>query len=336
MDIAGLTPILILLIIVALTFDFINGMHDAANSIATIVSTRVLSPRLAVIWAAFFNFAAIFFFGTLVAKTVGSGLIRPELIGDRLIFGALAGAISWNLITWWGGLPSSSSHALIGGLVGAGLAASGMDAVKWNGLTKTIVAIPGSPVLGFFLALFLVLIVSWLFVRLTPFAVDSTFRRLQFLSASMFSLGHGGNDAQKTMGVIAALLISHGHGAGKAFAVPLWVMIACYTAMGLGTLTGGWRIVRTMGTKITRLTPMQGFCAETGGAIALFLATHTGIPVSTTHTITGCIVGVGASRRASAVNWGVAGRIFLAWVITLPAAGLVAAAFYWIGGLFLT
>ena len=335
MDLAAYTPVLIVLIAVALAFDFLNGLHAAANSIATIVSTRVLPARWAVIWAAFFNFIAFLFFGLHVAKTIGSGIVSPDLVSDQLIFGALMGAISWNLITWWAGIPSSSSHAQIGGLVGAGVAKAGLDAILWHGLTKTVLAIVGSPAFGFFLALLLILIVSWIFVRATPFAVDSTFRRMQFVSASLFSLGHGGNDAQKTMGIITALLIAHGHGGGGEFHVPFWVVLTCQAAMGLGTLMGGWRIVHTMGSKITRLSPMQGFCAETGGAITLFLATFTGIPVSTTHTITGCIVGVGASRRASAVRWGVAGRIVIAWVITMPMAGLIAAAFYWLGGTFL-
>jgi PiT family inorganic phosphate transporter len=336
LDIAGYAPVLVVLIVVALAFDFLNGLHDAANSIATIVSTRVLPAKWAVSWAAFFNFIAFLVFGLHVAKTVGSGIVSPDLVSDQLIFGALMGAIAWNLITWWAGIPSSSSHALIGGLVGAGVAKAGLDAVLWHGLTKTVLAIVGSPAFGFLLALLLVLIVSWLFVRATPFAVDSTFRRLQFVSASLFSLGHGGNDAQKTMGIITALLIAHGHGLPSGeFHVPFWVVITCQAAMGLGTLMGGWRIVHTMGSKITRLSPMQGFCAETGGAITLFLATFTGIPVSTTHTITGCIVGVGASRRMSAVRWGVAGRIVIAWVITMPMAGLIAALFYWLGGTFL-
>jgi PiT family inorganic phosphate transporter len=334
LDLAGFTPLLIGLIAVALAFDFLNGLHDAANSIATIVSTRVLPPRWAVGWAAFFNFIAFLFFGLHVAKTIGSGIISPALVSDQLIFGALMGAIAWNVITWWAGIPSSSSHALIGGLVGAGVAKAGTGAILWHGLSKTVLAIVGSPALGFALALVLVLAVSWIFVRATPFAVDSTFRRLQFVSASLFSLGHGGNDAQKTMGIITALLIAHGHGGSGEFHVPFWVVLSCQAAMGLGTLMGGWRIVHTMGSKITKLSPMQGFCAETGGAITLFLATFTGIPVSTTHTITGAIVGVGAARRASAVRWGVAGRIVIAWVITMPMAAVIAALCFELGGLF--
>jgi PiT family inorganic phosphate transporter len=326
--------ILVALIGVALLFDLINGLHDAANSIATVVSTRVLSPRLAVIWAAFFNFIAFLFFGTAVANTIGKGIISPDLVTDAVVFGALMGAISWNLLTWWKGIPSSSSHALVGGIVGAGIAHGGLHAIVWKGLNKTLTAIVLSPGTGFVLALLLVLIVSWLFVRATPSFGDKTFRRLQFVSASLFSLGHGGNDAQKTMGIIAVLLYSHGH-LGGAFHVPFWVVISCQAAMGLGTLVGGWRIVHTMGSRITRLTPMQGFCAETGGAITLFMATHLGVPVSTTHTVSGAIVGVGAAKRVSAVRWGVAREIVIAWILTLPAAGILGAVFYFVGNLFL-
>lgn len=322
------------LIAVALAFDFLNGLHDAANSIATIVSTRVLRPQYAVLWAAFFNFVAFMFFGLHVAQTVGSGIISPQIVDDKVIFGALTGAISWNVITWVLGIPSSSSHALVGGLVGAGLAKTGTSAIVWSGLIKTGSAIVLSPLLGFLLALLLVLAVSWIFVRSTPLAVDTLFRSLQFVSASLYSLGHGGNDAQKTMGVIAVLLYSHGVYDGE-FHVPFWVVISCQAAMGLGTLFGGWRIVHTMGSKITRLTPMQGFCAETGGAITLFLATGLGVPVSTTHTITGAIVGVGAARRASAVRWSVAKDIVIAWIITMPMAGLIAAGAYAAASLFI-
>ena len=325
-------PVLIALIALALAFDFLNGLHDAANSIATIVSTRVLRPRDAVMWAAFFNFIAFLFFGVHVAQTVGVGIVAAEVVDARVIFSALIGAISWNLLTWWAGIPSSSSHALIGGLVGAGLAKAGSVAIVWAGLLKTGAAIVLSPMTGFFLALLLVLTVSWLFVRVTPRTVDGTFRSLQFVSASLYSLGHGGNDAQKTMGIIAVLLFSQGH-LGNQFHVPFWVVITCQAAMGLGTLFGGWRIVKTMGSKITRLTPMQGFCAETGGAITLFGATWLGIPVSTTHTITGSIVGVGAARKVSAVRWNVATNIVMAWVVTLPAAGVVAALCYALCGL---
>jgi PiT family inorganic phosphate transporter len=315
------------LIAVALAFDFLNGLHYAANSIATIVSTRVLRPQYAVFWAAFFNFVAFLFFGLHVAQTVGSGIVSPQIVDDYVIFGALMGAISWNLITWLLGIPSSSSHALVGGLVGAGVAKTGTNAIVWSGLLKTGSAIVLSPALGFALALLLVLAVSWIFVRRTPMAVDRLFRTLQFVSASLYSLGHGGNDAQKTMGVIAVLLYSHGVYEG-GFQVPFWVVLSCQAAMGLGTLFGGWRIVHTMGSKITRLTPMQGFCAETGGAITLFLATGLGIPVSTTHTITGAIVGVGAARRVSAVRWNVAKDIVVAWVVTMPMSACIAATFY--------
>ena len=332
MDLALSLPVLIVLVATALIFDFLNGLHDAANSIATIVSTRVLRPRYAVIWAAFFNFVAFLFFGLHVAQTVGVGIVAADVIDGRVIFGALMGAISWNLITWWAGIPSSSSHALIGGLVGAGATKAGSAAVVWTGLAKTSVAIVLSPLTGFFLALLLVLIVSWLCVRAMPQAVDGTFRYLQFVSASLYSLGHGGNDAQKTMGIIAVLPFSQGH-LGSEFYVPFWVVMTCQAAMGLGTLFGGWRIVHTMGSKITRLTPVQGFCAETGGAMTLFAATWLGIPVSTTHTITGSIVGVGAARKVSAVRWNVASSIVTAWVITLPAAGMIAALFYLLSGL---
>ncbi|MCQ4629943.1 MULTISPECIES: inorganic phosphate transporter [Shinella] len=320
-------PLLVALVGIALLFDFLNGLHDAANSIATIVSTRVLRPQYAVMWAAFFNFIAFLFFGLHVAETLGKGIIDPGIVSPLVIFAALMGAIIWNVVTWIFGIPSSSSHALIGGLVGAGLAKTGFDAVVWSGLIKTASAIFLSPAIGFFLALVLVLIVSWLFVRQTPFAVDRTFRVMQFISASLYSLGHGGNDAQKTMGIIAVLLFSQGY-LGSEFHVPFWVVISCQAAMALGTLMGGWRIVHTMGSKITRLNPMQGFCAETGGAITLFAATWLGIPVSTTHTITGAIIGVGAARRVSAVRWGLAGNIVIAWIVTLPSAAAISALFY--------
>ncbi len=329
MDIGSVGFLLIFLVGVALVFDFLNGLHDAANSIATIVSTRVLPARYAVIWAAFFNFIAFLFFGLHVATTVGKGIISPGVISDAVIFGALGGAITWNVITWLLGIPSSSSHALIGGLLGAGVAKAGLDPVVWSGVAKTVAGIVVSPALGFGLALLLVFIVTWAFVKATPSMADGTFRKLQFVSASLFSLGHGGNDAQKTMGIITVLLYSHGLLQGE-FHVPFWVVITCQAAMALGTLCGGWRIVHTMGSKITRLSPQQGFCAETGGAITLFLATHIGVPVSTTHTITGAIVGVGAARRVSAVRWGVAKNIVWAWVITMPMAGLIGAAFYWL------
>ena len=319
--------LLVCLVGLALVFDFLNGLHDAANSIATVVSTRVLSPHAAVVWAAGFNFIAFLFFGLHVAQTMGTGLISAAVVDWRVVFGALMGAITWNLITWWGAIPSSSSHALIGGLLGAGIAKGGTGAIVWSGVLKTVGAIALSPLIGFLLALMLVLAVSWIFVRSTPFAVDKTFRVLQLGSAALYSLGHGGNDAQKTMGIIAGLLFAEGH-LGSQFYVPLWVVISCQAAMAMGTYLGGWRIVSTMGSKITRLNPMQGFCAELGGAVTLFLATALGVPVSTTHTITGAIVGVGAARRASAVRWNVAGSIVIAWILTLPAAALVGAIFY--------
>ncbi len=321
-------PILIGLIAVALLFDFLNGLHDAANSIATIVSTRVLRPQFAVLWAAFFNFIAFMVFGLHVATTIGTGIIAPGVIDAQVVFGALCGAIIWNIITWALGIPSSSSHALIGGLIGAGVAKAGLSAAVWSGLSKALLAIVLSPLVGFLLALVLVAIVSWAAVRSTPYAVDRAFRILQFASASLYSLGHGGNDAQKTMGIIAVLLYSQGY-LGSEFSVPFWVVLSCQAAMALGTLLGGWRIVRTMGLRITKLTPMQGFCAETGGAATLFMATFLGVPVSTTHTITGAIVGVGAARRMSAVRWNVASSIVYAWVITIPASALVAAAAYY-------
>ncbi|MGV4796539.1 inorganic phosphate transporter [Rhizobium sp. F40D2] len=326
-------PLLAALVAVALFFDFLNGLHDAANSIATIVSTRVLRPQYAVLWAAFFNFIAFLFFGLHVAETLGTGIIDPAIVTPQVIFAALVGAIVWNIVTWVFGIPSSSSHALVGGLVGAGLMKTGFSSIVWSGLLKTASAIVMSPAIGFFLALLLILIVSWIFVRQTPFAVDRTFRVFQFVSASLYSLGHGGNDAQKTMGIIAVLLYSQGYLTG-GFHVPLWVVLSCQGAMALGTLCGGWRIVHTMGSKITRLNPMQGFCAETGGALTLFGATWLGIPVSTTHTITGAIIGVGAARRLSAVRWGLAGNIVIAWIVTLPAAATISALCYWLSDLF--
>jgi inorganic phosphate transporter, PiT family len=326
-------PLLVGLIGVALFFDFLNGLHDAANSIATIVSTRVLRPQYAVFWAAFFNFIAFMFFGLHVAETIGRGIVSADIVTPQVVFAALVGAIAWNIITWLYGIPSSSSHALIGGLVGGAVAKAGSVAIVWSGLLKTVAAIVLSPLTGFVLALVLILTVSWIFVRQTPFAVDNTFRTLQFVSASLYSLGHGGNDAQKTMGIIAVLLYSQGMLGGE-FYVPFWVVITCQAMLALGTLFGGWRIVHTMGSKITRLNPMQGFCAETGGAITLFGATWLGIPVSTTHTITGAIVGVGAARRISAVRWGIAGSIVIAWVITMPSTALIAACCYGIVALF--
>jgi PiT family inorganic phosphate transporter len=325
--------ILVLLIAVALAFDFLNGLHDAANSIATVVSTRVLSPPVAVLWAAFFNFVAFLVFGLHVADTVGKGIVDPHAIDAAVIFSALMGAIVWNVATWLLGIPSSSSHALVGGLLGAGMAKGGFAVVEWGGVGKTVAAILGSPALGLLLALLLVLAVAWSSIRTTPLGVDRRFRKLQLVSAALYSLGHGGNDAQKTMGIIAVLLYADGR-LGPVFHIPLWVVLACQGAMAAGTLAGGWRIVHTLGSKITRLTPAQGFCAETGGAITLFGATLLGIPVSTTHTITGAIVGVGASRRLSAVRWNVASSIVVAWVVTLPAAALIGALAYWAAGLF--
>ena len=320
--------IIVGLVGLSLLFDLLNGLHDAANSIATVVSTRVLSPALAVVWASFFNFVAFLVFGLHVATTLGTGIVDAHIVDAHVIFGALIGAITWNITTWIFGIPSSSSHALIGGMVGAGVAKAGIGAVVWGGLGMTIAAIVLSPLLGFILALLLVLAVTWLSARDVPLIVDRRFRRLQLISASLYSLGHGGNDAQKTMGVIAVLLYSQGLLAGD-FHVPLWVVLSCQASMALGTMVGGWRIVKTMGSRITRLTPVQGFCAETGGAITLFGATFLGIPVSTTHTITGGVIGVGAARRSSAVRWNVASSIVVAWVLTLPATALIGALGYW-------
>lgn len=323
-----------LLILVALIFDFLNGFHDAANSIALMVSTRLLTPQAAVIWATFFNLVAFLFFGLHVANTVGKGIISKEIIDNAVIFGALGGAISWNLITWWFGIPSSSSHALVGGLVGAGVAKAGTGAIVAAGLLKTSLAIILSPLFGLLLALILSVAVLWIYEKSSPYPTERRFNKLQFVSSSLYSLGHGGNDAQKTMGIIAVLLYANGYLHGD-FNVPFWVVISCQIAMGLGTLFGGWRIVRTMGMGITRIRPSGGFCAQTSGAIALFIATSMGIPVSTTHTITGAIVGVGMSRRVSAVRWGLASRIVWAWVLTIPCAGLIAALSYHLGRTFL-
>jgi PiT family inorganic phosphate transporter len=320
-------PVLIGLIAVALAFDFLNGLHDTANSIATLVSTRMLRPRYAVIWAAFFNFIAFLVFGVHVARTVGVGIVSAGVIDAYVIFGALMGAIFWNLITWWAGIPSSSSHALIGGLLGAGLLKAGLSSIVWPGLITTGAFIILSPLFGFLLALLLILAVSWAFVRANPRSVEPTFQWLQFAAASLISLGHGGNDAQKTMGIIAVLLFSQGH-LGSDFYVPFWVVVVCQATIGLGTLVGGWRIVRTVGSKITRIGPVQGCCASAAGAIMLFAATFLGIPVSTTHTVTGSVIGVGAARKVSAVRWNIAGNIVAAWIITLPASALMAALFY--------
>ena len=322
--------VLIFLIALALLFDFMNGFHDAANAIATVVSTGVLKPQQAVGMAAFFNVVALFVFHLHVATTIGKGTIEPSIVDHYVIFGALVGAIVWNIITWYYGIPSSSSHALIGGLVGAAVAKAGSGSLIAGGLIKTIAFIVISPVLGFLFGSLIVLLVSWLFVRSTPRNIDRWFRRLQLVSASMYSLGHGGNDAQKTMGIIWMLLIAGGY-SSAGDDLPMWVVLSCYAAIGLGTLFGGWRIVKTMGQKITKLKPVGGFCAETGGAITLFIATIFGIPVSTTHTITGAIVGVGSAKRVSAVRWGVAGGIVWAWILTIPASAFVSAIAWWIG-----
>jgi PiT family inorganic phosphate transporter len=322
--------VLVLLVGVAVAFDFMNGFHDAANAIATVVSTRVLRPHWAVVWAAFFNFLAYFVFGVAVAATVGKGIVEPRVIDHVVVFGALIGAIVWNVITWIYGIPSSSSHALIGGLAGAAVAKEGTRALIASGFLKTAAAIVLSPLLGLMLGLLLMLLVAWLFKSATPRRVDRWFRRLQLLSAAAYSLGHGGNDAQKTMGIIWMLLISSGH-LGPNAPLPFWVAVACYSAMGAGTLFGGWRIVKTMGQRITKLRPVGGFCAETGGALTLFLATALGVPVSTTHTITGAIVGVGAVQNVSAVRWGVAGDIVWAWLLTIPASAFLGALAWWAG-----
>ncbi|SMB28322.1 putative low-affinity inorganic phosphate transporter [Sterolibacterium denitrificans] len=327
--------VVVVLVTLALLFDFMNGFHDAANSIATVVSTGVLKPNHAVMFAAFFNVAALFVFQLKVAATIGKGTIDPGIVDHYVIFGALIGAISWNLITWYYGIPSSSSHALIGGLVGAGAAKAGNDALVWSGIGKTVAFILVSPLLGFLLGSLLMLIVSWLFVRATPWRIDRWFRRLQLVSASLYSLGHGGNDAQKTIGIIWMLLIASGHVAAGDSMPPAWVIISCYLAIGLGTLFGGWRIVKTMGQRITKLKPVGGFCAETGGSVTLFLATALGIPVSTTHTITGAIVGVGSTNGARSVRWGVAGSIVWAWVLTIPCSALIAAVAWWLGEMLL-
>ncbi|MBE0620447.1 MAG: inorganic phosphate transporter [Burkholderiales bacterium] len=321
---------LVLLIALALAFDFLNGFHDAANSIATIVSTRVMRPQWAVLWAAFFNFIAFLFFGLLVAATVGKGIIDPDIVDHYVVFGALIGAISWNIITWYFGIPSSSSHALIGGLAGAAVAKGGVESLVAAGFLKTTAAIVLSPLLGMVLGGTLMLAVSWMFSRTTPRRVDRWFRRLQFVSASLYSLGHGGNDAQKTMGIIWMLLIA-GDQLGQSDPLPFWVVMACQSAMALGTMFGGWRIVKTMGQRITKLKPVGGACAETGGAITLFLATWLGVPVSTTHTITGAIVGVGSVNRFNAVRWGVAGNIVWAWILTIPCSAFIAAVAWFLG-----
>jgi len=327
-------PLLVGLIIVALAFDFLNGLHDAANSIATVVGTRLISPVWAVAFAAFFNFAAYFLalqWPALhkVADTIGKGLIDKDLITPAVVFGALVGAMFWNVVTWIKGIPSSSSHALVGGLVGAGLAHAGWSSIQWSGLNKTLIAIVLSPLLGLMLTMFIMLVTSWVGQRASASGAERSFRGLHLFSAGAYSLGHGLNDAQKTMGIITVLLYSTGYLHGE-FHVPGWVALSCYVAIGLGTLTGGWRIIETMGTRITKLNQHQGFSASAGGSVMLFAASYLGIPVSTTHTITGCVIGAGAARRASAVRWGVAGDVAVAWIITIPASATVAALFYWL------
>jgi len=322
--------VVVVLVLMAIIFDFMNGFHDAANSIATVVSTGVLRPGQAVVFAAFFNVVAIFVFHLSVAATVGKGIVLPGIVDTHVVFGALVGAITWNFITWYYGIPSSSSHALIGGIVGAAIAKAGVDSLIAAGILKTVVFIFVSPLLGFLLGSAMMILVSWSFRSFRPLKVDKWFRRWQLVSAGAYSLGHGGNDAQKTIGIIWMLLIATGYTNMADQTPPTWVIVVCYSAIGLGTMFGGWRIVKTMGQKITKLKPVGGFCAETGGAITLFLATALGVPVSTTHTITGAIVGVGATRRASAVRWGVAGNIIWAWVLTIPASAFVAAVAYWI------
>jgi inorganic phosphate transporter, PiT family len=322
--------VVIALVVVALAFDFMNGFHDAANSIATVVSTRVLKPYQAVVLAAMFNFIAVFIFHLSVATTVGKGIIDQGIVDHYVVFGALIGAISWNIITWYYGIPSSSSHALIGGLVGAAVAKAGTWALIPAGILKTVAFIFLSPLLGFVLGSMLLLAISWIFVRSTPSRVDRLFRRLQLFSSSLYSLGHGGNDAQKTIGIIWMLLIAAGY-TGKDDAVPAWVVIACYMTIGLGTMFGGWRIVKTMGQRITKIRPVGGFCAELSGSITLFLATSLGIPVSTTHTITGSIVGVGSTQTVSAVRWGLAGNIIWAWILTIPCSAFMAGLAWWVG-----
>ncbi len=322
-------PLLIALIALALAFDFLNGLHDAANSIATVVSTRLLKPVHAVLFAAFFNFAAYWVFGLKVAETIGKGIIDADIVDPQVIFGALVGAMFWNVVTWWKGIPSSSSHALVGGLIGAGIMRAGLDGIVWSGVLKTASAIILSPTLGMILSILLVIATSWIFVRATANRAENVFKRLHLVSSAAYSLGHGANDAQKTMGIITVLLYSQGMLEGE-FAVPQWVVLSCYIAIALGTMSGGWKIIETMGTRITKLSHQQGFCASSGGSVMLFAATAFGIPVSTTHTITGCVVGVGAARRASAVRWGVAGRVVVAWLITIPASAAVGALFYWL------
>ncbi len=322
--------VVILLVVLAVVFDFMNGFHDAANSIATVVSTGVLKPGQAVLFAAVFNFIAIFVFQLSVAATIGKGLAQPGVVDVNVVFGALMGAIMWNFITWYYGIPSSSSHALIGGIVGAVMVKAGASALVFASVIKTVVFIFVSPLMGFLLGSLMLILVSWTLRRRTPSHIDRWFRTLQLVSAGAYSLGHGGNDAQKTIGIVWMLLIATGYSAIGDKSPPAWVIVACYTAIAMGTMFGGWRIVKTMGQRLTKLKPVHGFCAETGGAITLFTAALLGIPVSTTHTITGAIVGVGATQRASAVRWGIAGNIIWAWVLTIPATALIAAMAYWV------
>ncbi|MGE8317296.1 MAG: inorganic phosphate transporter [Comamonas sp.] len=322
--------VIVVLVALAIVFDFMNGFHDAANSIATVVSTGVLKPTQAVVFAAFFNFVAIFVFHLSVAATIGKGIVQPGIVDTHVVFGALVGAITWNVITWYYGIPSSSSHALIGGIVGSVIAKAGSGALIASGIWKTVLFIFVSPLLGFILGSLMMVIVAWIFRRKSPARIDKWFRRLQLLSAGAYSLGHGGNDAQKTIGIIWLLLLSTGYASASDPNPPTWAIVACYSAIALGTMFGGWRIVKTMGQKITKLKPVGGFCAESGGALTLFIATALGVPVSTTHTITGAIVGVGSTQRASAVRWGVAGNIVWAWVLTIPASAFVAAFAYWV------
>ena len=333
MDLGTVSTTLVLLVLLALAFDFMNGFHDAANSIATVVSTQVLKPWQAVLWAAFFNVLAWAVFHLAVAATVGKGIVEPSFVDSRVIFGALIGAISWNLITWYYGIPSSSSHALIGGLIGGVLPKAGLEPLLWPGILKTAAFILVAPLLGMALGALIMLLVSWICFRQSPRRVDRWFRRLQLFSSAAYSLGHGGNDAQKTMGIIWLLLIANG--VTTADRLPAWVVMSCFVAIGAGTMFGGWRIVKTMGQRITKLRPVGGFAAECAGSITLFMATHFGIPVSTTHTITGAIIGVGTTKGSSAVRWAVAGNIVIAWIVTIPASAAIAALAWWIGGVFM-
>jgi inorganic phosphate transporter, PiT family len=317
------------LVVLALVFDFINGFHDSANSVATIVSTRILSPKFAVLWSAFFNFIAFLFFGLHVAGTIGKGIVDVSVIDKQVIFGALMGAIFWDLITWWLGLPSSSSHALIGGLIGSALVKAGMQSLIWTGIRKILIFIVVAPVTGFVLGMIMAWLVFRILYKTNPFKVDKVFRVGQLISAAMYSLGHGGNDAQKTMGIIASLLFTAGY-LGPEFHIPLWIVLSCHGAIALGTMLGGWRIVKTMGQKLSKMRPVDGFCAETGAAVTLYVSTALGVPVSTTHTITGSILGIGTIKKASSVKWKIANNIIIAWILTIPAAAIISAFFYWV------